>query len=81
MTLADPLLWLNLRPDAALRILQSLGFPYSLAGVFRVFPKALRDAVYRWIARNRYRWFGRRDACRLPTPVERERFLLAFGKS
>ena len=37
--------------------------------------KAIRTPVYRWIARNRYRWFGRRDACRVPTESERARFL------
>ena len=35
----------------------------------------LRDAVYRWIARNRYRWFGRSEVCRVPTPALRARFL------
>ena len=35
----------------------------------------VRDLVYDWIARNRYRWFGREEACRLPTPALRARFL------
>jgi predicted DCC family thiol-disulfide oxidoreductase YuxK len=37
--------------------------------------KALRDVVYRFIARNRYGWFGKRDSCRIPSPAERARFL------
>ena len=37
-------------------------------------PSPLRDPIYRWIARNRYRWFGKRDTCRVPTAEERERF-------
>ncbi len=61
--------------DAALRIAVALGWPWRAAGAFRVLPRQFRDAVYRWIARNRYRWFGRRDACRLPTPELRGRFL------
>ncbi|MEM9017700.1 MAG: FG-GAP-like repeat-containing protein, partial [Verrucomicrobiota bacterium] len=40
-----------------------------------IVPRALRDPIYSWIARNRYRWFGRQNACRLPTPGLRERFL------
>ena len=40
-----------------------------------IVPRPIRDAVYRWIARNRYQWFGKRDTCRLPTLEERERFL------
>jgi predicted DCC family thiol-disulfide oxidoreductase YuxK len=38
-------------------------------------PKPLRDAVYRFVARNRYRWFGRQDACLVPAPEVRARFL------
>jgi len=42
---------------------------------FRVVPRFLRDAVYRWVARNRYRWFGRQESCWLPTPELKARFL------
>ena len=42
---------------------------------FRVVPRPVRDAVYRWVARNRYRWFGRQEACLLPTPELKARFL------
>ena len=61
--------------DAALRIARHLGFPWSLAAIGWVFPRFLRDAVYRFIARNRYRWFGREESCRVPTPALRARFL------
>jgi predicted DCC family thiol-disulfide oxidoreductase YuxK len=60
---------------AALRIVRRLSGAWPLAAVFLVVPKVLRDAVYRVIARNRYRWFGRRDACMVPTPELRARFL------
>jgi predicted DCC family thiol-disulfide oxidoreductase YuxK len=63
------------RSEAVLRILTGLGFPYSLAAALRIFPRGLRDLVYNWVARNRYRWFGRRDTCRIPTPEERSRFV------
>ncbi len=66
---------IRLRSDAVLRMLSLLGFPFSLMGIFRVIPAALRDAVYDLIARNRKRWFGKTVQCRIPAPSERHRFL------
>ena len=63
------------RSDAALHIALGLRAPWPLAFAAILIPRAARDAVYRWIARNRYRWFGRTDACALPPPGLRERFL------
>lgn len=60
---------------AAIRILVGLGFPWAISGIFWIVPRVVRDAGYRWIARNRYRWFGKRDACRMPTARDRDRFL------
>lgn len=61
--------------DAALRIARRLPGAWSLLWVFRVVPRPIRDAVYNWIARNRYRWFGRQDSCRMPTPDLAARFI------
>ena len=61
--------------SAALRIARHLPGGWKLLRVFTVIPRPLRDAVYRWIARNRYRWFGKTETCWLPTPELRERFL------
>lgn len=61
--------------DAALRVAKLLTGPWKAVCVARVLPKRLRDVLYRLIARNRYRLFGRRDACRIPTPELRARFL------
>lgn len=63
------------RSTAALRIVGGLRAPWPLLSVFLIVPAPLRDLVYRWIARNRYRWFGRRDACMMPTADIRARFL------
>lgn len=63
------------RSSAALRIAWRLRFPWPLLAVFLLVPRPLRDAVYDFIARNRYRWFGQSDACRLPTPDRASRFL------
>jgi predicted DCC family thiol-disulfide oxidoreductase YuxK len=65
----------HIRSDAALRVARHLGWPYSWLGAGRIVPRAVRDGIYAWIARNRYRWFGKRDVCRLATPAERDRFL------
>lgn len=63
------------RSDAALRIARHLSGLWPACYVFIVLPRPLRDALYDVIARNRYRWFGQREACRLPTPELRARFL------
>lgn len=57
------------------RLLPYLGGPWRLFRVFAVVPERLRDAVYRMIARNRYRWFGRYDHCALLTDDQRSRLL------
>ena len=61
--------------DAILRVLAGLGGAWRLAGVLRLVPRMMRDPAYRWLARNRYRWFGRSDACWLPAPEHAARFL------
>ena len=60
---------------AVLRIARRLGGIWRLAGVGWVLPRAGRDALYRFVARNRYRWFGRQESCMLPTPDLQARFL------
>lgn len=64
------------RSAAALRISRHFRFPMNLLYGFIIVPRFLRDLVYKWIARNRYRWFGKKDTCRIPTPEEIARFLL-----
>ena len=63
------------RSTAALRIVRRLSFPWPLAYGFILIPRPLRDAIYDSIARRRYRWFGRREQCMMPTPGLRRRFL------
>ena len=60
---------------AALRIARHLSFPFPLAFGLLVVPRPLRDGMYAWVARHRFRWFGRRDHCMVPTPALRSRFL------
>ena len=61
--------------NAALLIVRQLQFPFFLLDGCIVIPVFLRDAVYNSIAKNRYRWFGKREVCRIPSEQERERFL------
>lgn len=60
---------------AAIRIAKGLRFPWSLLYLFIIVPPGLRNVVYKWIAVNRYRWFGKDEACMIPTLEIRERFL------
>jgi len=61
--------------DAVLAIWAGLDWPWNWLAAFRLVPRALRDPVYRWIARHRYRLFGKRDSCWLPTPEQARRML------
>ncbi|HWF83518.1 MAG TPA: DCC1-like thiol-disulfide oxidoreductase family protein, partial [Vicinamibacterales bacterium] len=55
------------RSTAALRIARHLRFPWSLAFALIAIPRPVRDWVYNFVARNRYRWFGTRETCMIPT--------------
>jgi predicted DCC family thiol-disulfide oxidoreductase YuxK len=65
----------HLRSDAALEVWRRLGGFRGLLALGRFVPRFVRDPVYRLIARHRYRWFGRRETCRVPTAAERSFFL------
>ena len=73
--LLDPSGSLCDKSTAAIKILIRLGGIWKLAGIFFVVPKFIRDPVYSVIAKNRYKIFGKKESCRLPTPEERSRFL------
>jgi predicted DCC family thiol-disulfide oxidoreductase YuxK len=63
------------KSTAAIRILIYLGGIWILAGIFLAVPKFIRDPIYNVIAKNRYKMFGKKESCRIPTPEERARFL------
>lgn len=69
------------KSTAALRIARRLRWPWPLLAVAFVVPRPLRDLVYDWIARHRYRWFGKRAQCLVPTPALRARFLDAAERT
>jgi predicted DCC family thiol-disulfide oxidoreductase YuxK len=65
----------HVRSDGALRVARHLGGGWHVARILRLVPRPLRDVIYDGIARFRYRIFGRRDSCRIPSPEVRARFI------
>lgn len=63
------------KSDAILGIARHLSGAWPLLYGFKIIPRFIRDAVYDWIARNRYRFFGKQDACMIPTPELKARFI------
>jgi predicted DCC family thiol-disulfide oxidoreductase YuxK len=63
------------KSTAALEIAKQLDGWWKVLYIFKIVPAFIRDMVYDMVARNRYRWFGRADQCRLPTPELRARFV------
>jgi predicted DCC family thiol-disulfide oxidoreductase YuxK len=64
-----------LRSSAALQVLNDLGGAWKLMYVFIIIPRPVRDLFYNFIAKNRYRLFGKREACMIPTPELKKKFL------
>ena len=64
-----------MRSDAILHVVKTLGGVWTLASVGRILPRVIRDAMYRLVARNRYRVFGKHESCMLPSPQHRAKFL------
>lgn len=63
------------KSSAALRVAKQLGGLWNLLYVFMIIPKFIRDSVYSLIAKNRYKWFGKKDECMIPSPEVRARFI------
>jgi predicted DCC family thiol-disulfide oxidoreductase YuxK len=63
------------RSTAGLRVARRLKWPWPLLYALVIVPRPVRDWFYQIVARNRYRWFGQSEACRVPTPELRNRFL------
>lgn len=60
---------------AALKVASRLSFPINILSIFIYIPAFIRDAVYKFIANNRYRWFGKKDFCMMPSPELKDRFI------
>lgn len=64
-----------IKSEAVLTIVQLLGFPYNLLGVFKIIPPFIRDFLYDMVAKNRYKIFGKFETCRMPDAFDKERFI------
>ena len=64
------------RSTAALRVCRHLKGLWPLCYGAIIVPRFIRDGIYKWIARNRYKWFGQKDQCMIPTPDVKARFLI-----
>lgn len=63
------------KSSAALHIARHLSGAYPLLYAFMILPKFIRDWVYDYIAKNRYKWFGKKESCMIPTPELQDKFL------
>jgi predicted DCC family thiol-disulfide oxidoreductase YuxK len=63
------------KSDAALQIARQFDGLWSWLYAFVIVPRFIRDSLYKWVANNRYKWFGKRESCRMPTKELKARFL------
>lgn len=63
------------RSTAALRMFKNMKSAYPILYIFIIVPSFIRDTIYNFIAKNRYKWFGQKDSCMIPTPELQNRFL------
>ncbi|CAM3936886.1 thiol-disulfide oxidoreductase DCC family protein [Flavobacterium antarcticum] len=63
------------KSDAALEIVKDLNGFLKWSIIFKIIPSSLRNPIYDYVARNRYKWYGKKDACLIPTPELKEKFL------
>ena len=64
------------RSTAVLRVASKLSLPTSLYAVFLIIPAFIRNVIYDFIARNRYKWYGKKESCMIPTPELKKKFFL-----
>ena len=63
------------KSNAAIKIAETLGEFLSMIWIFKILPLSIRDLVYDYIAKNRYKWYGKKESCMLPTPEIQSKFL------
>lgn len=63
------------KSNAVIKIFNDLGFPYNMLKLTIIIPRFLRNSIYAFVAKNRYKWFGKREACRIPTKDLLEKFI------
>ncbi|MGK4568040.1 thiol-disulfide oxidoreductase DCC family protein [Flavobacterium sp. 3HN19-14] len=63
------------KSSAAIEIAKELGGIFTISGIFRIIPKGLRNFIYDYVAKNRYKWYGQKQECMIPTPELKAKFL------
>lgn len=71
----EPNVFYLIKSNAALEILENLGGIFKIAILLKIFPRFFRDFIYDFIARNRYKWLGKKDSCMIPTLELKAKFL------
>ena len=66
---------IHYKSTAALKVASKLGFPTNILSIFIIIPNVIRNWVYDFIAKHRYTWYGKKDACMIPTPELKSKFL------
>ncbi len=73
--LYNPEKGVHYKSTAALKIASGLGFPTNVLAIFLIVPNFIRNWVYDYIAKNRFKWYGKKEACMIPTPELKNKFL------
>lgn len=73
--LYNPIISYDIKSSAALKIMNAFGGVWKLSQIFWILPLFIRDSVYNFIAKNRYKWFGKKETCMIPTKELKEKFL------
>ncbi len=63
------------KSSAAIEIANAMGGIFSLSTIFKIIPQFIRNPIYDFVAQNRYKWYGKKDNCMIPTPELRSKFL------
>jgi len=64
-----------IKSTAALKVINEFSGIWKLTQLFLILPSSIRDIVYNYVAKNRYKWYGKEDSCRIPTPELKAKFL------
>ena len=75
IVLYEPGIAYYLKSNAALQIAKNLGGIFTYGTLFKIIPASWRDSIYDYVAKNRYKWYGKEDACIIPTPELKAKFL------
>ncbi|MCL7754095.1 DUF393 domain-containing protein [Polaribacter sp. Z022] len=73
--LYEPGVSYEIKSTAALKIMKEFKGFWSLTSIFMLLPEGFRNSVYNYIAKNRYKWFGKKESCMIPTPELKAKFL------